>query len=341
MATLRGIRTKTGRTWWYAAWSDRNGKTHQRTLRTCDQVVARGLFRAFCAREGLAPRSGAPGPRGGFQEARAAFLAMVAVGSPSEALTGFVRRKLDAIAAGLGDEWGRWTSAAFLSWIGGRSWAPRTAGMHVTVARRFVRWARADGWPCPDFVQGVKPPRVRIGRPEVHTPAQMHDLLEAAEGHPLEVAVHLACRGLSKGDLRTLTWDEVDFKARRILRHDGREKSGEMLPVPLEGRLLEVLKAVPRSERVGRVCPTISEVLYRGNEDRVLRMLCRRAGVPECGWHRLRHSYASMLYAEGVDLPTIGRILGHAPGSLVTQRYVHPDWVALRKAARKGEAALG
>lgn len=345
MASLRGIKTRTGRVWWYASWSDRAGKTHQKALGTTDPVVARALFAAFCREQGMPSRAGAAGPKGDFHAARDAFLAAVRIGVRSPASEAFVRAKLDAVAAGMGSEgWGGWTADRFRRWLDQQAatrWDARTVQMHLGVARRFVRWARADGWPCPDFTAGLRPPRVRIERPEVFTPSQMHDLLGASEGHPLEVAVHLACRGLSKGDLRTLTWDEVDLRARRVMRLAGREKTGQPLPIPLEGRLLAVLRAVPASSRSGRVCPCIAEELHRGNEDRALRMLCRRAGVPESGWHRLRHSYATMLYAEGVDLPTIGRLLGHAPGSPVTQRYVHPDWEALRAAARAGERALG
>jgi integrase len=58
-----------------------------------------------------------------------------------------------------------------------------------------------------------------------------------------------------------------------------------------------------------------------------------RAEVPHSGWHQLRHTAATLLAAAGTDVATIGRILGHRPGSVVTLRYLHTDDDRLRQAA--------
>jgi site-specific recombinase XerD len=74
---------------------------------------------------------------------------------------------------------------------------------------------------------------------------------------------------------------------------------------------------------------------------RNLRDLYARAGVPrETGdlWHRLRHAFATGLCAAGADLATIGAAMGHAPGSPVTLRYVHPDIAQLRAAVEALDA---
>ena len=330
MATLRWRLGKDGRRWASVIWKE-GRRQRTKALGTTDPVLARAML----VQMGYGAR-GLPGAVGDFPAAREAFLAGVTIGTASVQSARFVRSKLEAVERGMGEGWPGWTPDRFRRWLGAQGWAPRTVQMHVAVARRFIRWARAEGYPCPDFAAGIKAPRVRIERPEVLTPEQMRALLGAARGHALELAVHLACRGLSKGDIRTLDWAEVDVRGARVLRD--RAKTGEALPIPLEGRLLEVVKGA--KVRKGRVCPGVALEPHAGNEDRALRMLCRRAGVPPCGWHRLRHSYATMLYAEGVDIPTLGRLLGHAPGSPVTLRYVHPDWDALREAARRGERRL-
>ena len=71
------------------------------------------------------------------------------------------------------------------------------------------------------------------------------------------------------------------------------------------------------------------------NNLRALKNLCRKAGVPERSWHPLRHTYGSMLAAKGVDYRTIGVLMGHAPGSTVTLRYLHTDAERLRAAVEK------
>ena len=72
----------------------------------------------------------------------------------------------------------------------------------------------------------------------------------------------------------------------------------------------------------------------------VARWLQDRAEVPRSGWHQLRHTAATLLAAEGADVATIGRMLGHRPGSVVTLRYLHTDDRRLKQAADAVAAAL-
>ena len=63
-------------------------------------------------------------------------------------------------------------------------------------------------------------------------------------------------------------------------------------------------------------------------------------GVKGANLHSLRHTYASTLFAAGIDLQTISHLLGHASTVVTSTVYVHllPD--ATQKAAAKIEAAL-
>lgn len=55
----------------------------------------------------------------------------------------------------------------------------------------------------------------------------------------------------------------------------------------------------------------------------------KRLGIPDASFHTLRHTAASWLVMEGVDLYAVGRILGHKTPRM-TQRYAHlsPDYMA-------------
>ncbi|MCA9316490.1 MAG: site-specific integrase, partial [Planctomycetes bacterium] len=156
-----------------------------------------------------------------------------------------------------------------------------------------------------------------------------------ARGHYLEVPVALALlSGLSRADLRTLTWKEVDLKAGFITR--ARHKTGTRLKLPISDPLRDVLRR--HRERTGRVCrglPVSESSLYKA-----LYRLCDRAGVPHCSWHTMRHTAATLLAVAGVDVATIGRILGHRPGSPITLRYLHTDEDRLHSAARAVAAAV-
>jgi integrase len=93
--------------------------------------------------------------------------------------------------------------------------------------------------------------------------------------------------------------------------------------------LREVLERHHR--RSGLVCPRLPK--SDSSLSKSLHRLCDRAGIPRGGWHRLHHTAATLLAAGGVDVATIGRMLGHRPGSPITLRYLHTDDERLRHAA--------
>lgn len=222
-----------------------------------------------------------------------------------------------------------WTRAMLERFLNDRAWAPYRVRNALGVYRRFVRWCDAVGYVCGDFVAGFRPPRARpANEREALTAEQCRRLLEAARDHYLEVPVALGLfAGLSRADLRALTWKEVDLDAGLITRP--RHKTGTRLRLPISAPLREVLER--HRERSGRVCrrlPVSDSSLYKA-----LHRLMDRAGVPRSGWHQLRHTAATLLAAAGTDVATIGRILGHRPGSVVTLRYLHTDEERLPQAA--------
>ena len=50
---------------------------------------------------------------------------------------------------------------------------------------------------------------------------------------------------------------------------------------------------------------------------------CEAAGVEHHGPHALRHSFASSLYAQGVEVKIISKLLDHASVEITYNRYIH------------------
>lgn len=220
------------------------------------------------------------------------------------------------------DTWGErpmanWSRAMLETLLSDRGWGPSRVRQALGVYRRFITWCAAVGYGCGDFVAGFKPPRARPAEDRQTLSAeQARKLLDAARDHYLEVPVALALlTGLSRSDLRAITWKEVDFERGLITRP--RSKTGRPLRLPMSGTLREILERW--SKRAGPVCPNLP--VSDSSLSKSLHRLCDRAGVPRGGWHRLRHTAATLLAAAGTDVATIGRILGHRPGSVVTLRY--------------------
>jgi len=62
------------------------------------------------------------------------------------------------------------------------------------------------------------------------------------------------------------------------------------------------------------------------NLDRLCRNILVRAGLPEekiYGLHALRHTFASMLFKNGVDVKTVSELLGHSDVTITYNTYIH------------------
>ena len=69
--------------------------------------------------------------------------------------------------------------------------------------------------------------------------------------------------------------------------------------------------------------------------------LAERIGMPEITFHALRHTHASQLIAQEVDIVTISKRLGHANPKITLAVYAHMFASDDSKAAAAINAALG
>jgi integrase len=55
----------------------------------------------------------------------------------------------------------------------------------------------------------------------------------------------------------------------------------------------------------------------------MLKPLYEEAGAPWAGWHTLRHTFASIQLANGVNVVALSRVLGHHSAAFTLSTYVH------------------
>ena len=67
--------------------------------------------------------------------------------------------------------------------------------------------------------------------------------------------------------------------------------------------------------------------------DKFFKTLCRRAGVPEMGYHALRHRAASNMMAKGASLIDVQHLLGHERATTTDLYLQSLEFNALRGAA--------
>jgi integrase len=246
--------------------------------------------------------------------------------------------------------------------------------MHV-VLRKTLSQAVSDGLVPRNAADGVKPPRVSAPGEEIKPldAEACAAFLKASRGERLEALYVLAIHcGLREGELLALRWEDVDLEAakpallvRRTLTRgeNGRgwvigrsTKSGKGRRVRLTRRAMTALKDHRKCQLEERmhlaglwqdkdlVFPSeIGSLLNPSNlRNRSFKRTKARSGVEEdLRFHDLRHTCATLLLSEGVNVKVVSEMLGHASIAITLNTYSHvlPDMQD--SAAEVMEAALG
>lgn len=129
------------------------------------------------------------------------------------------------------------------------------------------------------------------------------------------VLITLLRLGLRRGEVAGLRLDDIDWRAGELVV---RGKGGRLDRLPLP---TDVGEAIASYLRRGRPVSDRREVFLKGRAPlgpiapgtvaSTVRRACRRAGIPEMGSHRLRHTTACDMVAAGVPLVQVAEVLRH------------------------------
>ena len=156
--------------------------------------------------------------------------------------------------------------------------------------------------------------------------AERERLLDAAHGDPLiYLVIRLAITtGMREGEIAALRWRDIDYDSKwiRIESATSREaaKSGKPRLVPLLPQVETLLQQ--RSRRPG------TDLVFPGRTGKPSwprkrwEAARKTAGLEDVRFHDLRHTAATLLLSQGLDLSEVGEILGHKDIE-TTRRYVH------------------
>lgn len=159
-----------------------------------------------------------------------------------------------------------------------------------------------------------------------------------------------ACRiaqatGMRKGEILALEWGNVNLKRGTISVVQSRTQSGEIKPPKTKAgkrvihiddvtcRSLKRLKALQESclaslgielgDTSPVCCSDKGDYMDSANFERFWRKLKSEWGFEGLKFHELRHTQATQLLANGVDVKTVQTRLGHADPSITLGTYAH------------------
>ncbi|HEY2858546.1 MAG TPA: site-specific integrase [Terracidiphilus sp.] len=170
---------------------------------------------------------------------------------------------------------------------------------------------------------GARLPQLPPGKTRYLTPGELKAALESAPEWLRAPMAFAACTGVRRGEMLSLKWMDVDMKNRRLYLRETKNGALRILPIPEFA--LVVLRSLPSGKTGDPVFAGVDPSKLSVYSKRVFS----RLGIPDASFHTLRHTAASWLVMEGVDLYAVGQILGHKTPRM-TQRYAHlsPDYMA-------------
>ena len=216
--------------------------------------------------------------------------------------------------------------------------------LHLAL-KNAVRWELVSRNVC-DL---VTPPRIVSREVMPLSVDQARKLMKHIRGHRLEVLLTIAVvTGMRRGELLALRWSDIDFERSRLLiLHsvdfiagygyvEGKPKTAAgKRAIDLPAFLIEMLKQhrAQQAERREKaegwedrdlVFPNLSGgYLHPNHMGESFRGLLKDAGLPPMHFHDLRHSAATILLAQGVNIKVIQELLGHSDIAITLRVYGH------------------
>jgi integrase len=234
--------------------------------------------------------------------------------------------------------------------IGRGGLAPQTVLNHHSLLHRAlyhaVKWELISTNPA----DGAEPPTPTRKETNILDGLGMARLIEAARGTRLYIPILIATTtGMRRGEILALRWGDLDFDSGiiKVSRSLGQTKEGLFIkgpktpsgyrPVLLPSFVVDSLRhhkteqaklrlrlGPDYQDKEGLICVKEDGSPYPPNRlTRNFEDFIERLNIPHIRFHDLRHSLASLLADENVNIKTTSERLGHSDVAFTLQRYTH------------------
>ena len=196
-----------------------------------------------------------------------------------------------------------------------------------------------------------KPPKLERKEMKIIQPEQMGDYLQAAaERNVLPLFFLELTTGLRRGELLALFWSDLDPQNRSISvtksvnRLNGAlvvskpktQHSIRTLLIPQQAvdLLIQEHSLHPNNPYMFP-SPTTGTMYSPETVARIHKRILRDAGLEDCRFHDLRHTFATLALQNGVDIKTLSGMLGHYSSGFTLDTYTHVTRKMQEDAAEK------
>ena len=180
--------------------------------------------------------------------------------------------------------------------------------------------------------------REKKGRIRSLTPAEFAKLLQHLPPHLADMATFSVATGLRQGNVRGLTWSQINLELRHAWITPEQHKNGRAHAVPLNDMAMAVLqKQIGKhpthvfSYRGHPIANVSTKAWWKGLE---------LAGIENFRWHDLRHTFVTWHRQAGTPTHELQRLGGWKTLSMV-ERYAHVAPEGLQAAASRLDNVLG
>ena len=205
--------------------------------------------------------------------------------------------------------------------------APATINGELGTFRQMMRWAAKNKWI--DEVPSTDPLRRQRRHIDLPTQGEVSRIIGCLPMQLRPLVLLMAVTGCRSGEAFHLTWDDVDVSNGLIHirpKDNWRPKTAySERTLYVDQDLMNLIQNLPRQSQW--VFPGRDPIKPISNFKKALETAIRKAGVKRSGVpihlspHIFRKAHNSWLATAGIPLHVRQSLMGHAPGSRVTDEY--------------------